>query len=411
MAGKVDVCMKYCIDTEFHGLTPRILMYVPQFPMPIVGGLERQALILSKNLVEKGIDVYVLSGKISGVNCYSEHNSINIYRVMWPNNRYFRALTSMFFFTKYFIKNKNNFDILHIHQLSFGSLYLLALGKLLKKKIVVKLANFGEYGIPKLEKGFLGYFKISLLKKANCIVSMSNISFRELSSIGFKREKIFSVTNGVTISKIERVFHNELPIKVLAAGRLSSEKGYPYLLKAWKQVIASTNVPIELDICGDGSLKDELKQISNDLGIINTITFHGNVDNINHFMESASIFVNTSTHEGNSNSILEAMSAGLPIVATAVGGTPMLVGSEGESLLCKPGDVESLTKNLLLLIDNSNIRNFKGSSMKSRVEENFNINKITDQYICMYKHVASGEDKNIIECCNKNLLQGLIDEA
>ena len=93
--------------------------------------------------------------------------------------------------------------------------------------------------------------------------------------------------------------------------------------------------------------------------------------------------------EGNSNAILEAMLAGLPIVSTITGGTPFMVGTEGERFLSKTDDFVKMTNDLLLLIENKNLRLETGKYMRKIIEDTFSMDLIVKKYILIYKSIIS----------------------
>jgi glycosyltransferase involved in cell wall biosynthesis len=100
------------------------------------------------------------------------------------------------------------------------------------------------------------------------------------------------------------------------------------------------------------------------------------------------IFVLPSVVAGNSNAILEAMAAGLPIVSTPVGGTPMLVGPHGTQLLFDVND-DSLARTLIRLIRDGQTRQTIGAQMRARVADYFNIQHVAHVYANAYKLLAT----------------------
>jgi glycosyltransferase involved in cell wall biosynthesis len=100
------------------------------------------------------------------------------------------------------------------------------------------------------------------------------------------------------------------------------------------------------------------------------------------------IFVMPSVAEGNSNAILEAMAAALPVVSTPVGGTPMLVGPHGTQLLCDLND-DSLARILIGLIRDRQAREAIGAQMRARVTDHFTIQHVAQVYASAYKLLAT----------------------
>jgi len=378
-------------------------MFVPQFPPPVVGGLEKQAQHLARSLSDKKIDVYILSGTVSILHRGSDvREGYSVRRIFWPKNKVFRysILFCSIFFHFFILRNK--IEIVHCHQISLGSLWLLFIAKIFKKKTVIKLANVGHYGIPGIKKEVFGGLKIKILKLADCLVAMSMESYKEAIEIGVESKSIFCVSNGVVENN--DVFDRPSEyIRVIAVGRLSPEKKIDDLLLAWRQVVQRTKQNVALELYGDGPLLQKLKKQVNDLGIGNSVIFCGHHEDLNLIYKRSSIFVNSSSFEGNSNSILEAMANALPVVASSVGGTPLLVGDEGSNFLFHSGDIAVLSKRLLLLIENRDLREELGKKMRKRVNNHFGINKVALKYICMYEKLLFDPQCDVNSCSDLSL--------
>lgn len=113
-------------------------------------------------------------------------------------------------------------------------------------------------------------------------------------------------------------------IKLISTGRLIERKGYRYLIEALKD-----NDQVELTLIGDGNLAEELKELAVNNNV--HVNFTGMVehDDLPHYLQEADIFVLPSFNEGMSNSVLEAMACGLPIITTDTGGSKELVRDNG----------------------------------------------------------------------------------
>ena len=111
--------------------------------------------------------------------------------------------------------------------------------------------------------------------------------------------------------------------------------------------------------------------------------------------------------EGNSNSILEAMSFRLPIVSTNIGGTLMLVGPAGKQFISEIGDNKSFSQKLLLLINNPSLRLKAGKEMYKRTTKFFDIKKIAKQYIKTYERIINENSNDFIKFSNKELISYL----
>jgi glycosyltransferase involved in cell wall biosynthesis len=136
---------------------------------------------------------------------------------------------------------------------------------------------------------------------------------------------------------------------VLTVGRLTPLKGLDYLLNAW-QVVASTVPDVTLVIVGNGEREAELKTQAAALGIEGRVVFAGFRTDVPALLARADLFVLSSLWEGLPMAAIEAMAAGCPVVATAVGGVPEVVESGVTGLLAPPQDAAALATMLIRLL-------------------------------------------------------------
>lgn len=139
---------------------------------------------------------------------------------------------------------------------------------------------------------------------------------------------------------------------LLAAGRLSAEKGHADLLEAMALLCAAGHpAPLRLVVVGDGPERQALEQRCAALNLSGSVIFTGQQAGVGPYYGIAGIFVLPSHSEGSPNVLLEAMSAGLPIVATEVGGTPELVSNEDSALLVECRDPRALSRAIGRLLE------------------------------------------------------------
>jgi glycosyltransferase involved in cell wall biosynthesis len=187
---------------------------------------------------------------------------------------------------------------------------------------------------------------------------------------------------------------------VVFVGRLGEEKRIDDLLNAWKRVVASASGTVQLELWGTGPLQAELKALCGILGIANSVIFRGHMESVRSRLEAMDVFVLTSVIEGNSNAILEAMAAGLPVVSTRVGGTPMLVGPDGARFLVEPGDRDGLYARLLEMIEDAKLRRRIGDAMYQRIVAHFDMRRVAGTYVAAYELLAAGRRDHMGEIGN-----------
>lgn len=144
---------------------------------------------------------------------------------------------------------------------------------------------------------------------------------------------------------------------VLTVGRLSQEKGHADALRVFRLLRDRMPAqPLRLLIVGDGPERRRLGALAGRLGLAQSVIFAGHQDHIAPFYAAADVFLLASHSEGSPNVLLEAMSAGLPVVATRVGGVPELAENGEEALLEDRGDHEALADAVLRLLTDQDLR-------------------------------------------------------
>jgi len=377
-------------------------MVVPFYPYPIEGGLEKQAHELSCALFAQGGMPRALAVRFApGQQARELVDSVPVQRLPWPTVKPIRFLVSALGLAWAMLRDRRNYDVVHIHQHSWFGLTAVVLARLLGKPSLIKLPNVGDYGIPGMMRMCLGRLRLRLFAMADGVVAMSEESGRELEAMSYPAGRIFWTSNGISLRPAPvRATSGEdsAPLRVVFAGRLMAQKGIDLLLQAWKMVRGKVSVPSVLEIWGDGSLAGDLQALRAELGLADSVEFKGHVAGVRDALPEVDVFVLPSLNEGNSNSLLEAMAAGVAVVATRVGGTPLLVGDAADRWLCEPGDVVALAEKLVQLLEDDELRMTLGQEMKARAERYFDIQKIASSYTMAYERLLQGRRDELSSC-------------
>lgn len=167
-------------------------------------------------------------------------------------------------------------------------------------------------------------------------------------------------------------------------GRLHSQKGLGYLLEATAQLKKQSPVDFRLLVVGDGQLRDDLIAQSRTLEIADRTIFAGARTDVPDILGELDIFAFPSLWEGLPLALLEAMAAGLPVVATAVGGTPEVVQNGQTGILVPPGDHQSLAIALERLITEPDLRLKMGQAGLNRIQQAFTDEQMVEKYHNLY---------------------------
>jgi glycosyltransferase involved in cell wall biosynthesis len=157
-----------------------------------------------------------------------------------------------------------------------------------------------------------------------------------------------------------------------AIGRPRPVKGYDYLLAAWPQVVAA-NPHARLLFIGDGPDRPKLQRQAAQLGVTEQVIFWGDQAHIAALLPILDVLVVSSLFEGAGIVLMEAMAASLPVVSTAVGGTPEIVRHEETGLLVPARNSDALAAGILQLLADPDARERYGRAGRQRVEQAFDL--------------------------------------
>lgn len=218
-----------------------------------------------------------------------------------------------------------------------------------------------------------------------------------ISAIGVPQERVIQIYNGVDHSLFmpgvkpctvaPGGFLTGDPVVVGTVGRLAEVKDQATLINAFAAVLNSLSqdtLPPKLILVGDGPMRDRLEQLVNKLGISEHTWITGDRSDIPDILRLFDVFVLPSLGEGISNTILEAMATGLPIVATNVGGTPELVDHDINGYLVQSGDSDRMGSYICRLVQSEEQRKTMGQASLERVRHRFDWNRTVESYLAVY---------------------------
>jgi glycosyltransferase involved in cell wall biosynthesis len=224
----------------------------------------------------------------------------------------------------------------------------------------------------------------------DCVIAVSvNVRDFCVSHIGLPPEKLVVIHNGVqvpetSVSLREARAELGLPLDGLVIGtvsRLYPVKGVDFLIRALVQVEAS------LVIVGDGPEHAALETLAADLGVADRIHWAGHRRDVPILLPAFDLYVQPSLHEGMPNTILEAMASGLPVIATAVGGTPEAVDDGITGLFVPPRTPDALAEAITALLRDPTLRRKMGRAGQERVKGHFSLEQMVRQTQALYERL------------------------
>jgi glycosyltransferase involved in cell wall biosynthesis len=125
------------------------------------------------------------------------------------------------------------------------------------------------------------------------------------------------------------------------------------------------------------------------------VRFTGQVEDALRYLQAADLFVLPSTTEGLSNSLLEALSVGLPVLATSVGGTPDVIAHGENGYLIPPDDLPALQAGLTILLNDSDLCGRLGTLSRRRVQADFSLESVAARLEALYHRLLATETKSV----------------
>jgi glycosyltransferase involved in cell wall biosynthesis len=200
-------------------------------------------------------------------------------------------------------------------------------------------------------------------------------------------DRIVTVHNGMPDVPLRlRADPGRTPVRLVMVARFSAQKDHPSLLSA---LAGLQHHPWELDLIGDGPLMDQMKSMATALGISSRVHFLGQRMDVDELLARAQVSVLATNWEGFPLSILEAMRAGLPVVASSVGGIDEAVRDEETGYLVPCGDVGRLRDRIQRLLTAPALRARLGARGRAHYEQHFTLDRTVNQTLAVYEDVLA----------------------
>lgn len=383
------------------------IAHISMFFLPTFGGVEQVIYELALRQVKEGHEVHVFccdSDKYKRIeNKYEVIDGIHVHRVPYVlrlslNTHIWPGLKKKFIE----INNKINFNIIHSHV--SGHFYVLQSGNLAKKLNIkhIHTTHCPWTGIefrPLILKPFLIlndlFFNKYSFKKIDSIIAITPWEIDILKKYS-DETKIKIIPNGMDKLFLKKIKLNNFRKKysinekylVLFFGRLNPTKGPEKLAEAAVNISTKRKDISFVFVGPDEGKEKEIREITNDFKNIKILGPLSGKKNIAEMYQAADIYVLPSYREGLPLTLFEAMASGLPIIASPVNGIPYEMkefnGKEGNGFFSNYGDIESLEKNILYLIENKKLKDkiSKNNIEKSKI---YDWNLIHKKYLEEYE--------------------------
>jgi glycosyltransferase involved in cell wall biosynthesis len=362
----------------------RILYIIGQLN---IGGAERQLLYLASHLNRDEFQPVICTLSDQTQQRYlaekADIDVITLPRLMKPDLTRLWRLPAV-------IRNIQP-DLIHSY-LFVGNFWARISGTFSGIPVIISIRNSDYYTSP---------FQVSMNRILRPLTKMmianskagrnSAISRREIG-----KRKSLVIYNGIPLFQFDDLLRkgdvrkelglNKENILIGMIARLESQKDYETYLRAM-QIVSNKNEKVRVLCVGDGSKKSELMELTRSLNISQITIFTGSRSDVPSILNALDIFVLSSHFEGFPNAIMEAMAAGLPVVASRVGGVPELVAHNITGLLVSPGNAEDLAESVLSLLEDQERATEMGLRGRQRIESSYTIENLVAQTEAVYNQV------------------------
>ena len=382
----------------------RLLEFVTSFQ---IGGTERQVLNLTNGLDPEQFELHMgcldkvgplLEEVTSRGIPVSEYKTKNLYNL--------GAMNARLRFAHYL--RRHEIEVVHSYGF-YSNVFAIPAARLARSPVIIaSIRDCGETLTAAQNR-----VQRMFCRMADCILTNAEGVRTWLLNQGYPAGKIQVIQNGIALSRAatgrpagklrrELGLAADTPL-VAVLSRLNPMKGIEYFLEA-AVTIGSRFPAVRFLIIGGanynggGSYKMQIEKHAKDLGLESHVIFTGFRTDVHEILPEIDITVLPSLSEGLSNALLESMAAGVPTIATRVGGTPEAVEDGVTGLLVPPRDPGSLAQAMALLLENPELARRFGEAGRRRVIALFSIEKMVHQTESLYLKLLSAKRARTLDC-------------
>ncbi|MFC1848232.1 glycosyltransferase family 4 protein [Chloroflexota bacterium] len=375
----------------------QICMIAGEFP-PNCSGPGYHVYHLARRLVRRGHKVVVITRGTWQSNWRREFvEGVEVFKVRYMPVYPFHTRLHGIFVSRVLQRLGMDFDVLHLHSPLVP--YLRSLPPYIATQHGTTRSDIEMQNTHTLYSMGLKLFRHSLIaadrkisRNASIVIAVSRSCAIELQHVyGVCADKIVTIPNGVDTDffvPVETLDIVRGP-SILYSGRLDARKGVEDLVPCAAH-ICSQRPEVRFVIAGDGPLASKMKRMVSAANLDANFRFVGFL-NHRHLLEhyqQASVFVLPSYYEGLPLSLLEAMSCGIPVVATDIDGNSEVIADGETGLLVPPGDPHRLAVAILKFLDDDGFRRQIGASARRHIAQNYDWELIVDRIERAYNYIV-----------------------
>lgn len=330
---------------------------------------------------------------------YPVHKIPVAIRTLNQGKDYFRVIRC--FRILYSILNKGSFDLVHTNGY-FADIIGIPISRLLG---IPHIASC--HGYIRNDRKLIIYTKLDLivLRFSSKVIAVSREIQRDLIGSGLSESRVLEIQNAVELNTNKMLFQknreeirktydiNNKEIVLGYVGRISREKGLRYLIEAASK-LTRFGLPIRVMIIGDGSQRPEIECLAQERDLQSKVIFTGFQNDMQKWLPPMDLFILPSLTEGTPMALLEAMSCGIPVIASAVGGIPKIIDSGKNGILVSPAKPEEIVSAVWAISKNNELQKRLSNMAKETIRNKFNLNEWVKKIESIYLEMTnSGSSK------------------
>lgn len=362
-----------------------VVMVGPKTFPPVIGGIETHVYEISRRLVRKGFDVTVLVPRMMGMAPSGDYEGVHVVRVHCIRNRQLLKLSIVPSIARELKKNES--ALVHAHDATGG--FAAALFSQ-RRRFVYTMHGlaFHVNDWPTPFRQGIRAMQASALRQARHVFCTDQLAAEHAKRF---RNQVETLSNGVDVEAFEK---GRLPrpkefrdaFTLLFVGRMTSVKGVSVLLEAIGKIPEGKRKGMSFVFVGDGPLEAAVRSTSRD---IQQILHLGRVDHsaIAPYFAYADAYLLPSLSEGVPISLLEAMAAGLPCIASDVGGIRPQT-EDAKLMLLPPGNAQALSDAIIKLYEDRMLGRKLGDEARTYVARRFSWDSIVERIAQVYEEIS-----------------------
>ena len=362
--------------------------------LPVLGGAQRQVDLLGPLLQRRGVELTVITRRPPGTPRREIRPGLEVKRMAGPDKG---ALGSIAYTLEGALSiSRLRPHVVHVHDLLSPATIALLSHPIVRAPVIAKVLSTGPGGdLDRLLTKPFGRKRLSeMAKQFSAFLCLSDDVAEELADYGVDRQRLRHIPNGVDTERFRPASDTEREVArsqsglsgegtlALYTGRFEPVKRLDRLIQA----LAQTN-GIRIVMVGEGSEEGRLRRFASDLGLTSRVAVLSRVDDPTSLYRAADLYVSASSTEGMSNSVLEAMASGLPIVAARASGMAELVTGKTGVLVDDATDSMKFGSALESISSNPSLRRRLGAEARALVVDRYSLESVADQLRDLYDRV------------------------